>query len=123
MSFCLLCNKAFVSERNLKIHEQRLHQVCTPPTFMCNFCHTGFNNFSHYEDHYSARLKRSLSKKSKKKNNFEAAENKRFLLTRPHLTPTDTATDTATAIPSISTPTSPITKFDEEDDNKENIDF
>lgn len=80
MAYCILCNKNFVSFRNLKIHEERLHQVCKKPNFICNFCNTGFEHFIYYQDHFSARLKRSMSKKSRTKNNFDAAENKRIKL-------------------------------------------
>lgn len=77
LSFCYLCNKNFASNRNLKIHEERLHQVCNKPNFICNFCNTGFEHYIYYEAHFSARLKRSMAKKGKQKNNFAAAENKR----------------------------------------------
>ena len=73
-NYCILCDKEFVSKRNLKIHEDRLHQVCQKPNFICNFCNTGFEHYPYYEAHFSARLKRTLAKKSKKKKNFEKAE-------------------------------------------------
>lgn len=66
--YCFLCNKKFATKRNLKIHEERLHQVCKKPTFTCNFCHTGFDDYHLFQDHHSARLKRTLSKKIRKKN-------------------------------------------------------
>jgi transcription initiation factor TFIID subunit TAF12 len=65
--YCFLCNKKFATKRNLKIHEERLHQVCKKPTFICNYCNTGFDHYSMFQDHHSARLKRTLSKKTRKR--------------------------------------------------------
>jgi hypothetical protein len=79
-AYCILCDKEFASLRNLKIHEERLHQVCKKPNFICNFCNTGFEHYTYYEAHFSARLKRSLAKKSRKKKDFTDAEIKRTRL-------------------------------------------
>ena len=65
--YCFLCSKKFASKRNLKIHEERLHQVCKKPTFICSHCNTGFEDYIMFQDHHSARLKRTLSKKTKKR--------------------------------------------------------
>ena len=65
--YCFLCNKKFATKRNLKIHEERLHQVCKKPNFICNYCNTGFEHYNVYQDHHSARLKRTLSKKTRKR--------------------------------------------------------
>ena len=70
--YCFLCNKKFATKRNLKIHEERLHQVCKKPNFICNYCNTGFEHYNMYQDHHSARLKRTLSKKTRKR--FDPAD-------------------------------------------------
>lgn len=70
--YCFLCNKKFATKRNLKIHEERLHQVCKKPNFICNYCNTGFEHYNMYQDHHSARLKRTLSKKTRKR--FDPAQ-------------------------------------------------
>ena len=65
--YCLLCQKQFASEKNLRRHHNRQHQVCTTPPYLCNFCHTGFQTFEEYKSHHSERLLRQHAKKSKKK--------------------------------------------------------
>ena len=66
-SFCLLCNKEFANPRNLKRHTNYAHKLCEAPTYVCNFCHTGFVNWDDYEKHHSNRLMKTFSRKTKKR--------------------------------------------------------
>ena len=66
-TFCLLCNKEFVSARNLKRHANYAHKLCETPAYVCNFCHTGFVRWEDYERHHSERLLKTFAKKTKKR--------------------------------------------------------
>ena len=66
-TFCLLCNKEFASPRNLKRHANYAHKLCEPPTYVCNFCHTGFVKWEDYEQHHNQRLMKTFGRKTKKR--------------------------------------------------------
>lgn len=66
-TFCLLCNKAFASPKNLKRHANYAHKLCDAPAFLCDFCHIGFVRWEDYEKHHSDRLLKTFARKTKKR--------------------------------------------------------
>ena len=66
-TFCLLCNKHFVSEQNLKRHNNYLHKLCEASAFTCNYCNCGFESWEAYENHNTRRLKKMFARKTKKR--------------------------------------------------------
>ena len=66
-TYCLLCDKSFMNVKNFKRHQNYLHRLCDPSPYICTYCNCGFEDYQSYENHTKAALKKSFSRKTKKR--------------------------------------------------------
>ena len=80
-TYCLLCDKNFMSAKHLKRHQNYLHRHCEPAPYVCTFCNCGFEDYSLYENHTKAAMKRSFSRKTKKRPPKTKTEEEKVVVT------------------------------------------